>query len=150
MLRSRRGTEVAPAFLDIAAAAVHLPDATALDGELVVCVPAHRPVLLGRYDDQERLQYIGRTTTLPQTVGTTVAELRTVARHGHPWTGWSFAAGWGSRETLGVTLTEPDLVVEVGPDVARDTVGRWRHPARRHRPRTDLTPADVPRTTASA
>lgn len=112
--------------------------------------PAHRPVLLGRYDDQERLQYIGRTTTLPQTVGTAVAELLTVARHGHPWTGWSFAAGWGSRKTLGVTLTEPDLVVEVGPDVARDTVGRWRHPARRHRPRTDLTPADVPRTTASA
>ncbi|WP_261994956.1 DNA ligase-like domain-containing protein [Streptomyces sp. ME109] len=37
VLRSRRGTEMAPAFPDItAAAAVQLPDATALDGELVV------------------------------------------------------------------------------------------------------------------
>ncbi|MFJ2399290.1 hypothetical protein ACIOTI_42075 [Streptomyces sp. NPDC087843] len=36
VLRSRRGTEMAPAFPDIAAAAVHLPDAAALDGELVV------------------------------------------------------------------------------------------------------------------
>ncbi|MFE3269929.1 hypothetical protein [Streptomyces sp. NPDC059215] len=36
VLRSRRGTEMSPAFPDIAAAAVQRPDATALDGELVV------------------------------------------------------------------------------------------------------------------
>ncbi|MET8012821.1 ATP-dependent DNA ligase [Streptomyces sp. NPDC005271] len=58
--------------------------------------------------------------------------------------GRSFSAGWGSRETLDVTLMEPELVVEVGVDVARDAYGRWRHPARLHRARPDLSPADVP------
>ncbi|MEU7062035.1 ATP-dependent DNA ligase [Streptomyces sp. NPDC046197] len=62
--------------------------------------------------------------------------------------GWSFSAGWGSRETLDVTLVEPELVVEVGVDVARDASGRWRHPARLHRARPDLSPTDVPRLTS--
>ncbi|MFC7267121.1 ATP-dependent DNA ligase [Streptomyces lutosisoli] len=39
---------------------------------------------------------------------------------------------------------EPELVVEVGIDVARYASGRWRHPARWHRARPDLCPADVP------
>ena len=64
-------------------------------------------------------------------------------RRGHPWTGWSFSAGWGSQEKLTVTLVEPELVVEVGVDVARDAADRWRHPARWHRARPDLSPADV-------
>ena len=42
-----------------------------------------------------------------------------------------------------VTLVEPELVVEVGVDVARDASGRWRHPARWHRARPDLSPGDV-------
>ncbi|MGW0771100.1 ATP-dependent DNA ligase [Streptomyces sp. NPDC002676] len=58
--------------------------------------------------------------------------------------GWTFSAGWGSRESLHVTLVEPELVVEVGVDVARDSAGRWRHPDRWHRARPDLSPADVP------
>ncbi|WP_234388099.1 ATP-dependent DNA ligase [Streptomyces sp. 46] len=40
---------------------------------------------------------------------------------------------------------EPELVVEVGVDVARDASGRWRHPARLHRARPDLSPSEVPR-----
>ncbi|MEV6406023.1 hypothetical protein AB0M58_24115 [Streptomyces bobili] len=36
VLRSRRGTEMLPAFPEIGAGAVRLPDATAMDGELVV------------------------------------------------------------------------------------------------------------------
>ncbi|KPI01855.1 lig, putative ATP-dependint DNA ligase [Actinobacteria bacterium OK006] len=36
VLRSRRGTQMGPAFPEIAAGAAQLPDATALDGELVV------------------------------------------------------------------------------------------------------------------
>ncbi|MFJ8363847.1 hypothetical protein [Streptomyces sp. NPDC093984] len=90
----------------------------------------------------------GRTTTLAQTASSTVAGLLAPAGHGHPWTGWSFCAGWGSRETLNVTLVKPELVVEVGIDVARDASGRWRHPARLHRARPDLSPTDVPRMTA--
>lgn len=34
--------------------------------------------------------------------------------------GWSFLAGWGSRDTLDVTLVEPEPVV-VGVDVPRMT-----------------------------
>ncbi|MFE5219309.1 MULTISPECIES: ATP-dependent DNA ligase [unclassified Streptomyces] len=105
---------------------------------------APRTLLLGRYDTDGRLRYIGRSTTLPPTAGRTVAGLLTPAGNDHPWTGWTFSAGWGSRESLHVTLAMPELVVEVGVDVARDSAGRWRHPARWHRPRPDLSPADVP------
>lgn len=58
--------------------------------------------------------------------------------------GLSFSVGWGSRETLNVMLVEPELVVEVGADVARDRADRWRHAVRLARTRTDLTPADAP------
>ncbi|MFG2466117.1 ATP-dependent DNA ligase [Streptomyces canus] len=105
---------------------------------------APHTLLLGRYDDDGQLRYTGRTTNLTQAASGTLTGLLTLARRGHPWTGWSFSAGWGSRETLDVTLVEPELVVEVGVDVARDASGRWRHPARLHRPRTDLSPTDVP------
>lgn len=56
------------------------------------------------------------------------------------WAGWSFPAGWGTRETLHVTLVDRQLVAEVGVDVARDSGGRWRHAARWHRVRPDVTP----------
>jgi hypothetical protein len=112
----------------------------AIVGAVTGPLSAPRSLLLGRYDDDRRLQYTGRTTTLAQAAGSTVAGLLAPARPGHPWTGWSFSAEWGSRETLNVTLVEPELVVEVGVDVARDASGRWRHAARLHRPRTDLSP----------
>ncbi|WDM16637.1 hypothetical protein J3S85_37290 [Streptomyces lavenduligriseus] len=38
----------------------------------------------------------------------------------HPWAGRTSSAGWGTRETLHVTLVVPELVVQVGVDVARD------------------------------
>ncbi|WP_238431939.1 ATP-dependent DNA ligase [Streptomyces cavernae] len=103
-----------------------------------------RTLLLGRYDADGRLRFIGRSTTLPQTAGRAIAPLLTPAGDDHPWTGWTFSAGWGTREPLHVTLVQPDLVVEVGVDVARDSAGRWRHPARWHRARPDLSPADTP------
>ncbi|MFF8287400.1 ATP-dependent DNA ligase [Streptomyces albus] len=105
---------------------------------------APRTLLLGRYDTDGHLRYIGRSTTLPQASGRAVADFLTPAKD-HPWTGWTFSAGWGSRESLHVTLVVPELVVEVGVDVARDGAGRWRHPARWHRMRPELTPADTPR-----
>ncbi|MFF2129403.1 hypothetical protein ACFVW1_29300 [Streptomyces olivochromogenes] len=43
VLRSRRGSDMAPAFPEVVAGAVQLPDATALDGELVVWDAAGRP-----------------------------------------------------------------------------------------------------------
>ncbi|WP_329600122.1 ATP-dependent DNA ligase [Streptomyces pseudovenezuelae] len=105
---------------------------------------APRSLLLGRYDTGGHLHYVGRTTTLATAAGRAIAPLLTPAAADHPWTGWSFSAGWGSRETLTVTLVEPALVVEVGVDVARDAAGRWRHPARWHRMRADLTGIEVP------
>ncbi|MFC5671638.1 ATP-dependent DNA ligase [Streptomyces incanus] len=39
-------------------------------------------------------------------------------------------------------------MAEAGVDVARDASGRWRHPARRHHARPDLSPTDVPRLTS--
>ncbi|WMD06375.1 hypothetical protein [Streptomyces sp. FXY-T5] len=42
VLRSRRGTEMRPSFPEVVAGAVRLPDATALDGELVVWDAAGR------------------------------------------------------------------------------------------------------------
>jgi ATP-dependent DNA ligase len=121
----------------------------AIVGAITGSPAAPRTLLLGRYDDQGRLQYVGRTTSLAQAAGAAVADLLAAGRRGHPWTGWSFSAGWGSQEKLNVTLVEPELVVEVGVDVARDASGRWRHPARWHRARPDLSPADVPRLTSS-
>ncbi|MEU6594359.1 hypothetical protein ABZ923_35025 [Streptomyces sp. NPDC046881] len=89
-----------------------------------------RTLLLGRYDGEGHLQYVGRTTTLAKEAGTAIAAMLHQARRGHPWRGWPFSTGWGSRETLDVTLVEPELVVEVDADVARDASGRWRHAAR--------------------
>lgn len=100
------------------------------------------------YDTEGRFQYVGRTTTLARTASAAVAGLLAAGRRGHTWTGWSFSAEWGSREKLNVTLVEPELVVEVGVDVARNASGRWRHPACWHRARPDLSPADVPRLTS--
>jgi ATP-dependent DNA ligase len=101
-----------------------------------------RTLLLGRYDAEGRLRYIGRSTTLPQAAGRAVAPLLVPAAD-HPWTGWTFSAGWGLREQLHVTLVRPELVVEVGVDVARDSAGRWRHPARWHRIRAEMHPMQV-------
>ncbi|WP_331718605.1 hypothetical protein OG985_49445 (plasmid) [Streptomyces sp. NBC_00289] len=101
---------------------------------------APRTLLLGRYDDNGHLQYAGRTATLTQAAGSAVGGLLAPAGPGHPWTDWSFSAGWGSREKLDVTLVNPKLMVEVSIDVPRDAAGRWRHPARFHRARPDLTP----------
>ncbi|MEU0008220.1 hypothetical protein ABZ079_29155 [Streptomyces sp. NPDC006314] len=101
-----------------------------------------RTLLLGRYDTEDRFPYVGRTTTLARAAGAAVAGLLAAGQRGHPWTGWSFSAEWGSREQLDVTLVEPELVVEVGVDVARDASGRWRHPARWHRARPDTSPAE--------
>ncbi|MFJ6509310.1 ATP-dependent DNA ligase [Streptomyces sp. NPDC091879] len=116
----------------------------AILGAITGTLAAPRTVLLARYDTSGNLQYVGRTTTLAAATSASIAPLLTRSSGEHPWTGWTFSAGWGSRETLDVTLVQPDVVGEVGVDVARDSAGRWRHPVRWHRPRPDLSPTDVP------
>ncbi|MFF5471468.1 hypothetical protein [Streptomyces achromogenes] len=55
-----------------------------------------------------------------------------------------FSAGRGSQRTLEVFLVEFEGVLEVAADVARDSAGRWRHPVRPHRIRTDVDVSQVP------
>ncbi|MEW1567415.1 ATP-dependent DNA ligase [Streptomyces sp. NPDC093509] len=117
----------------------------AIIGAITGPLAAPRTVLLARYDISGNLHYVGRTTTLAAATSANIAPLLTRSSGEHPWAGWTFSAGWGSRETLDVTLVQPDVVDEVGVDVARDSAGSWRHAVRWHRPRTDLSPADVPR-----
>ncbi|MFJ3161393.1 ATP dependent DNA ligase [Streptomyces kanasensis] len=106
---------------------------------------APRTVLLGRYDTAGRLRYVGRTTTLSQAVGRALADRFAPApAGGHPWEGWAFVAGWGTSRLLDVRLVRPDVVLEVAVDVAREAGGRWRHPARLHRVRTDIDVGSVP------
>ncbi|MFJ1975586.1 ATP-dependent DNA ligase [Streptomyces sp. NPDC087903] len=102
-----------------------------------------RSLLLGRYETDGRLQYAGRTVTLSPAAAGTFTGLLDPAGSEHPWTGWTFSAGWGTNQKLNVTLVRPELVVEVHIDVARDSAGRWRHPARLHRPRSDVPAGDV-------
>jgi hypothetical protein len=114
----------------------------AITGSLVL----PRTLLLGRYDDGGRFQYVVRTTTLARAAGAAIAGLLAAGRRGHPWTGWWFSAARGSQKKLNVTLVEPRLVEEVGVDVARDASGQWRHPACLHGARPGLSPADNPLT----
>ncbi|MFF2631149.1 hypothetical protein ACFVUN_35960 [Kitasatospora griseola] len=101
-------------------------------------------VLLGRWNRDGQLRHVGRTAT-PNPVPARYPTGRlTPARAGHPWTGWTFSAEWGSRETVDVRPVEPEAVLEVSADTARDSTGRWRHPVRAHRIRTDLAPGDLP------
>ncbi|MGW3866680.1 ATP-dependent DNA ligase [Streptomyces sp. NPDC005047] len=98
-------------------------------------------LLLGRYDRAGALRYTGRTTPLARAVARFLEGVLVPAAGRHPWTGRTFTAGCGSREVLDVTLVDPQLVVEVAVDGARNAAGRWRHPVRFHRTRPDL-PAD--------
>ncbi|MFB8247328.1 ATP-dependent DNA ligase [Streptomyces sp. NPDC055952] len=119
----------------------------AIVGAVTGTPAAPRTVLLGRYDHAGHLQYTGRSTTLSPAVSRTLAQLLTPPAEAslHPWAGWTFSAGWGTqRAELDVHLVRPNTVIEVAVDVARDAAGRWRHPTRVHRVRTDIDVAQVP------
>ncbi|MGW5568192.1 ATP-dependent DNA ligase [Streptomyces tendae] len=116
----------------------------AIVGAVTGSVTGPRTLLLGRYDATGRLRYTGRTVPLARTAATGLAAVLTPAGGGHPWTERTFTAGWGSRDVLDVRLVDPQLVVEVAVDVARDAAGRWRHPVQMHRARPDLPSHAVP------
>ncbi|MGX1127915.1 ATP-dependent DNA ligase [Streptomyces glaucescens] len=117
----------------------------AVIGAVTGSLAAPRTVVLGRYGTDGLLQYVGRSTTLSQAAARALAErLAPPAAGGHPWEGWTSRAGWGTQRTLDVHLVQPDVVMEVAVDVARDAAGRWRHPARPHLIRTDTDIREVP------
>ncbi|MGW7210516.1 ATP dependent DNA ligase [Streptomyces sp. NPDC054837] len=114
-------------------------------GAVTGSLRAPTTALLGRYDEGRRLRYTGRTTTLGAAVRHALADQLHAGNTDHPWSGRTFSVGWGSREQLSVHLVAPTVVAEVAVDVARDSAGRWRHPVRLTRIRTDIGPDDVPR-----
>jgi ATP-dependent DNA ligase len=104
---------------------------------------APRTLLLARYDTTGHLRYVGRSTVLSSYAARNVAGRLAPTDGPHPWEGRTFSKRWGSSEPLDVALVRPAVVVELAADTSVDPSGRWRHPVRVHRVRTDLTPADV-------
>ncbi|MFV8133217.1 ATP-dependent DNA ligase [Streptomyces syringium] len=101
-------------------------------------------VLLGRFDTEGRLRYVGRTTPLTTGQASTLADALAPAGPAHPWEGRRFTASWGSKDPLAVALVAPELVAEVSADTVVDAGGRWRHPLRWARLRVDMAPSDAP------
>ncbi|MFF6981299.1 hypothetical protein ACFZAV_27210 [Streptomyces sp. NPDC008343] len=101
-------------------------------GAVTGSLAAPRSLLLGRFDTDGPLQYTGRGTTLTQAAGATLAGLLSPAAGGHPWTGWTFSAGWGSKDTVNVTWY-----------VAQDSAGRWSRPHAGTAPAPTSPPVEV-------
>lgn len=116
--------------------------------EAIVGGVGHDVLLLGRFDDDGRLRFVGRTGPLTVPQRREVAELATPIEPGdtHPWpqplpSSWSrFDRG----EPLAYQPVRPLLVAEIVVDQAYEQ-GQWRHQVRHLRIRTDLQPTDVAR-----
>ncbi|WP_260475833.1 ATP-dependent DNA ligase [Streptomyces sp. WAC 06725] len=115
----------------------------AIIGAVTGTVDRPGSVLLARLDERQRMRFVGRSTPLTDALSRSVKVQLSPAAADHPWRSRVFSAGWGSRETLQVTLVAPELVAEVSGDTAVDA-GRWRHPVRVLRLRSDLASPDVP------
>ncbi|MEU1918399.1 hypothetical protein [Streptomyces massasporeus] len=69
----------------------------AVIGAVTGSLAAPRTLLPGRYDRAGRLRYVGRSTALSGAAGRAVADQLAPPRGAHPWTGWTFSAGWERR-----------------------------------------------------
>ncbi|MFF3020772.1 hypothetical protein [Streptomyces sp. NPDC057939] len=87
-------------------------------------------LVLSRHDTAARLRTVGRTVTLRPDQARQIAEHLTPADPGHPRAGARFAAAWGRRDVLNVTVVRPDLVAENSADRSVDHGGVFRHPVR--------------------
>jgi ATP-dependent DNA ligase len=110
-------------------------------------------LLLGRFDHQDRLRYVGRTHPLTPAQRADLAGALTPAiRHrrgggiDHPWPR-PLPASWtgqlGAAEPVNYRQVEPLVVAEVRVDTACDH-GRWRHMAHHVRIRADMSIYEVP------
>ncbi|MFI2236484.1 ATP-dependent DNA ligase [Streptomyces chrestomyceticus] len=115
----------------------------AITGAITGTLDCPTSVLLARWDERQHLRFVGRSTPLARQLSREMGAQLLPAAADHPWHGRVFSAGWGSRETLRVTPVAPELVVEISGDTAVDA-GRWRHPVRVQRLRSDVTTSDVP------
>lgn len=115
--------------------------------EAIVCgvagsVDAPGHLVLGRYDRLGGLRMVGTTTELDAGGRAQLAAL-VPADDTHPWHLQPPATGRWRESRQTVHLVRPSTVVEVSTDGSTDR-GRWRHPVRFVRVRTDLGPAEVP------
>lgn len=121
----------------------HTDTAEAVVGAVTGSPARPETVLLGRYTPEGELRPVARSTPLAPPLRRELAGLLTPAGPGHPWRDLRISSHWGSRTPLEITPVAPDLVAEFRGDTAVDR-GRWRHPVRLHRLRTDLSPGEVP------
>ncbi|WP_184583622.1 ATP-dependent DNA ligase [Lipingzhangella halophila] len=100
-------------------------------------------LVLGRFDPETReLRIVGRTSELTRAEQRELAGLLSEAGGGHPWP-VQLPTSWGRDDSAEMVRVRPEVVVEVELDAAV-TAGRWRHVVRYIRPRTELTPYEVP------
>lgn len=109
-------------------------------------------LLLGRLDQRGVLRFVAHTHALTATAQRALTGLLTPMAFqgdgsGHPWPS-PLPAAWSpdpiNRQPVHYVQVEPDLVVEVEVDVARDgPLGAFRHRSTLLRPRADLTPTDI-------
>lgn len=101
-------------------------------------------LLLGRYDGKGNFRLVARTTPLSRSLRKELGAILVPGDAGHAWAQRRFSSGWGRKELLNFTTVDPVIIVEIRADTAVDH-GRYRHPVRLLRTRTDLALADVPR-----
>jgi ATP-dependent DNA ligase len=121
----------------------------AIVGGITGTLESPTSLLLGRRDDGGRLRYIGRTGLLTVPQQREVTGFATPVEPGgrHPWPR-PLPAAWGGPfdrgEPVDYVPVRPLMVAEIVVDQAYEA-GRWRHPVRHLRLRTDLSAADVER-----
>jgi hypothetical protein len=77
--------------------------------------------LLSRYDDQQRLQRLGRTATLARATGNTIGGHLTPGERGHRWTGWDVLRRVGHpRDADSSRSCSPSWSSRIGVGVARN------------------------------
>lgn len=117
--------------------------AEAVIGAVTGTLARPETVLLGRYTPDGELRLVARSTPVPAALRQELGDRLRRASTDHPWRGMRISSHWGSRDPLDFTCVQPDLVAEFHGDTAVDR-GRWRHPVRLHRLRTDLTADEIP------
>ncbi len=113
-------------------------------------------LLLGLYDGEGRLQFVGAAASFPtarraaliEELAPLVVEPGTPAAGEHPWAGWESpgtermpgaTSRWNAGKDLSFTPLRPERVLEVGYDHMEGT--RFRHTAQFKRWRADRDPA---------
>lgn len=104
-------------------------------GAVLGSLTAPRALVAGYFAPDGRLRMAGTTTALSTRHRSEVGALLARAAEDHPWP-TQISTAWG-RPASPIVRVRPALVVEVSADTAFEQ-GRWRHPVRLVRVRTDV------------